>query len=183
MAEQEKLEGLEQGLVQIYTGNCKGKSTAAFGLALRAAGYGLKVHIIQFMKTPDYGEHKSFPRLAPEIEVKTFGRKGFIVDPKKPKQEDIDQATAAMNYARKVIKSGNVDVLILDEINNAIYFNLIKEEEVLEFLKQRPKNVEIILTGRNAPESLIEIADLVTDMRQVKHPYEQGINARKGIEY
>lgn len=176
------MAGLEQGLVQVYTGDAKGKSTAAFGLALRAAGHGFKVVIIQFMKTPDYGEHRSFQRLAPEIEVKTFGRKGFI-HRGGARPEDYEQAAAALTCAGKIMHSGEVDILILDEINNALYFGLLKEEEVLDFLRQRPAGVEVVLTGRNAPAGIIAVADLVTEMRQVKHPYEKGIKARKGIEY
>lgn len=174
--------GLEQGLVQVYTGEAKGKSTAAFGLALRAAGHGLKVLIIQFMKTPDYGEHRSFRRLAPEIEVKTFGRKGFI-HRGGARPEDYDQAAAALACAREAMLSGTVDILILDEINNALFFGLLKEKEVLGFLQERPPQVEVVLTGRNAPAGVIAAADLVTEMRQVKHPYEKGIKARQGIEY
>lgn len=173
---------LEQGLVQVYTGTAKGKSTAAFGLALRAAGSGLKVTVIQFMKTPDYGEHRSFLRLRPEIEVKTFGRKGFV-HRTGMRPEDYTLAEEALEYARNIMKSGGVDVLILDEINVAVYYGLLKEEAVLNLLKERPSKVEVVLTGRYAGAKIIEAADLVTDMCQVKHPYERGIQARKGIEY
>lgn len=176
------MAGLEQGLVQVYTGEAKGKSTAAFGLALRAAGHGLKVLIIQFMKTPDYGEHRSFQRLTPEIEVKTFGRKGFI-HRGGARPEDYEQAALALACAREAMLSGTVDILILDEINNALFFGLLKEDEVLDFLQERPPEVEVVLTGRNAPAGIIAAADLVTEMHQIKHPYEKGIKARKGIEY
>ncbi|MBE3571374.1 MAG: cob(I)yrinic acid a,c-diamide adenosyltransferase [Moorella humiferrea] len=174
--------GLEKGLVQVYTGDAKGKTTAAFGLALRACGHGLKVLIVQFMKTPDYGEHKAFRRLLPEVEVKTFGRKGFI-HREGARPEDYEQARAALAYAREAVLSGRIDILILDEINNALYFGLLAEDEVLTFLKERPPQVEVILTGRNAPAGIVAAADLVTEMRQIKHPYEKGIKARKGIEY
>lgn len=176
------MAGLEQGMVQVYTGAGKGKSTAAFGLALRAAGRGLKVVIIQFMKIPEYGEHKALQRLAPDIEVRAFGLKGFIHH-SGIRPEDYEQAAAALEYAREVMLSGRVDVLVLDEINVALYYGLLKEEEVLALLKRRPPQVEVILTGRNAPDSIIDFADLVTEMCQVKHPYEKGIKARKGIEY
>jgi len=175
------LAGLEQGLVQVYTGDGKGKSTAAFGLALRACGYGLKVVIVQFMKTPDYSEYLAFPRLAPEVEVKTFGRKGFI-HRGGARPEDYEQARAALDYAREVMHSGRADILILDEINVAHFFGLLKEEEILALLAERPPQVEVVLTGRNAPPGVIAAADLVTEMRQVKHPYEKGINARQGID-
>nr|WP_258359295.1 cob(I)yrinic acid a,c-diamide adenosyltransferase [Moorella sulfitireducens] len=169
-------------MVQVYTGDAKGKSTAAFGLALRACGHGLKVLIVQFMKTPDYGEHKAFRRLAPEVEVKTFGRKGFI-HRGGARQEDYEQARAALAFAREAMQRGSIDVLILDEINNALYYGLLAEEEVQVFLKEKPAQVEVVLTGRNAPPGIIAAADLVTEMRQIKHPYEKGIKARKGIEY
>ncbi|MBC7324806.1 MAG: cob(I)yrinic acid a,c-diamide adenosyltransferase [Moorella sp. (in: Bacteria)] len=176
------MAGLEQGLVQVYTGDAKGKSTAAFGLALRASGHGFRVLIIQFMKTPDYGEHRAFLRLAPEVEVKTFGRKGFI-HRAGARPEDYEQARAALDCAREALRNGRVDILILDEINNALYFGLLKEEEVLAVLAERPPKIEIVLTGRNAPAGIIAAADLVTEMRQVKHPYTRGIKARRGIEY
>lgn len=176
------MAGLEQGLIQVYTGAGKGKSTAAFGLALRAAGWGLKVVIVQFMKTSDYGEHRALQRLAPDIKIKPFGRKGFIYH-EGNHPEDYQQAEAALEYAAKVMLSGQVDVLILDEINVALYYALLKEEEVLALLNKRPRQIEIILTGRNAPNSITSAADLVTEMCQVKHPYEKGIKARKGIEY
>ncbi len=176
------MTGLRQGLIQVYTGAGKGKSTAAFGLALRAAGWGLKVVIVQFLKVPDCGEHQAFRRLAPDIQIKSFGHKGFIYNGR-TRPEDCEQAVAAFKYADKVIQRGQADVLILDEINVAIELNLLQEGEVLAFLKRRPRQVEIILTGRNAPAGVIEAADLVTEMVPIKHPYEKGIKARKGIEY
>ena len=176
------LPELKQGLVQVYTGDGKGKTTAALGLALRAAGHGLKVVIVQFMKMPRYGEHRALQYLLPQITVKAFGRPGFIhrsgVQP-----EDLDQAHNALSFAREIMLKGEVDILILDEINNALYFGLLKEEEVLNFLKERPPQVEVVLTGRNAPSSIIAVADLVTEMRSIKHPYEKGIAARQGIEF
>ena len=176
------LPGLKQGLVQVYTGGGKGKTTAAFGLALRAAGHGLKVVIVQFMKTARYGEHKALQYLAPYVLVKAFGRPGFIhrggVQP-----EDFEQAHQALSFAREIMLKGEADVLILDEINNALYFGLLEEQEVLNFLKERPPQVEVVLTGRHAPPSIIEAADLVTEMRPIKHPYEKGIPARQGIEF
>lgn len=174
---------LEKGLIQVYTGNGKGKSTAGFGLALRAAGHGLKVQIVQFMKTgKDYGEINSLAKLAPEVRVRSFGRPGFITKTGK-KPEDYTLAREALHFAREAMLSGSVDVLILDEINNALYFELLKVDEVLDLLRQKPEQVEIVLTGRNAPSEIVEMAHLVTEMVEVKHPYQLGIASRKGIEY
>lgn len=173
---------LDKGLIQVYTGNGKGKSTAAFGLAIRAAGHGLRVIIIQFMKTGEYGENKTFHRLSPDITVKSFGRKGFIhrggATP-----EDYDLAAKALSYANEVLHSGEVDLLILDEINNALYYQLISLDDVMSLINNKPLDVEMVFTGRNAPEWLLEKADLVTEMREIKHPYHKGIGVRKGIEY
>lgn len=173
---------LKQGLVQVYTGEGKGKTTAALGLALRAAGHGLKVVIVQFMKTPRYGEHRALQYLAPQVVVKAFGRPGFI-HRGGAQPEDFEQAHKALSFARETMLKGEADVLILDEINNALHFGLLKEEEVLNFLKERPPKIEVVLTGRNAPLSIIEVADLVTEMRSIKHPYQKGIAARQGIEF
>jgi cob(I)alamin adenosyltransferase len=176
------LAGFELGLVQVYTGDGKGKSTAAFGQALRAAGRGLKVKIVQFLKTPDYGEHLALERFKPEIEIRSFGRKGFIHQGEAG-PHDYEQAAAALAYASQEIHSGRVNVIILDEINVALYYGLLEEEDVLELLQSRPRQVEVILTGRKASQNIIAAADLVTEMRQVKHPYTKGYAAREGIEF
>ena len=173
---------LNPGLVQVYTGDGKGKTTAAIGLALRAAGRGLKVFIIQFLKGGfDYGELRLLEQL-PNIEVRAFGRGRFITS-SGPSQEDIEEARKAMDLAREVIMGGEYDVVILDEVNVAIYFGLVSLDEVLELIRERPRHVELILTGRKAPEALIEVADLVTEMREVKHPYKRGMPPRPGIEF
>ncbi|HDI01001.1 MAG TPA: cob(I)yrinic acid a,c-diamide adenosyltransferase [Candidatus Bathyarchaeota archaeon] len=173
---------LNPGLVQVYTGDGKGKTTAAIGLALRAAGRGLKVFIIQFLKGGfDYGELRLLEQL-PNIEVRAFGRGRFITS-SGPSQEDIEEARKAMDLAREVIMGGEYDVVILDEVNVAIYFGLVSLDEVLELIRERPRHVELILTGRKAPEALIEVADLVTEMREVKHPYRRGMPPRPGIEF
>ncbi|MHB1127174.1 MAG: cob(I)yrinic acid a,c-diamide adenosyltransferase [Bacillota bacterium] len=174
--------GLKQGLIQVYTGNGKGKSTAAFGLAVRAAGHGLRVQIIQFMKTGDYGENKALSRLSPEIEVHSFGRKGFI-SRGGAKPEDTDLAHQALTMAIRLMEQGAVDLLILDEINNALYFDLLTTEEVIQLLQSKPPQVELVLTGRNAPEAIIQEAHLVTEMCEIKHPYQLGIASREGIEF
>ena len=173
---------LENGLVQVYTGNGNGKTTAAFGLALRAAGRGLKVYIIQFIKGGfDYGELYVVDNL-PNLTLKAFGRGKFVTE-KPAGKEDVELAEEALALAEEVVKSGEYDIVILDEINVALNLKLIKIEKVLELIKNKPKHVELILTGRYAPNEIIEAADLVTEMKEVKHPFNKGYQARKGIEY
>lgn len=174
---------LDQGLVQIYTGASKGKTTAALGLAVRAVGHGFHVYIIQFMKgITDYGELTGIQRLAPECCLEHFGtgkwvHKGMIA------QGDLEEAQKAFNRAREIMHLGQWDILILDEIINAIWFGLLSEDLVIKLIEEKPPQVELILTGRNASQRLMDKAQLVTEMVQIKHPFEQGINARKGIEY
>ncbi len=173
---------LEKGLVQVYTGNGKGKSSAAFGLALRAIGRGLKVYIVQFIKGGfDYGELYLVDKL-PNLTLKAFGR-GKFVTTMPPEKEDIKFAEEAFQLAKEVVESGEYDIVILDEINVALNLKLISLEKVLELIKRKPKHVELVLTGRYAPSQVIENADLVTEMREVKHPFKKGYEARKGIEY
>lgn len=177
-------ERLEKGLIEIYTGNCKGKSTAAFGLAVRAAGQGLQVRIVQFMKSGGYGENISFEKLKPEIEIYSYGRKSFIMPDAEAKQQDLDLAAEAMVQAGALMADENTDILILDEINNALFFHLVTLEEVEALLDKKPPYMEVVLTGRNAPQALIDRADLVTEMCEIKHPYTtSGLKSRKGIEY
>ena len=173
---------LEKGMVQVYTGNGKGKSSAAFGLALRAIGRGLKVYIIQFIKGGfDYGELYIVDKL-PNLKLKAFGRGKFVTE-KPPGKVDVELAEEALALAEEVVKSGEYDIVILDEINVALNLKLVKTEKVLELIKNKPKQVELVLTGRYAPNEIIEAADLVTEMREVKHPFNKGYQARKGIEY
>ena len=173
---------IEKGLVQVYTGDGKGKTSAAFGLALRAIGRGLRVYIIQFIKGGfDYGELYIIDKL-PNLTLKSFGRGKFITA-KHPGQEDIKLANDALKLAAKIVQSGENDIVILDEINVAISLNLIDPEEVIRLIQTKPLHVELVLTGRNAPERVIELADLVTEMKEVKHPYKKGQPARIGIEY
>ncbi|MDH5793356.1 MAG: cob(I)yrinic acid a,c-diamide adenosyltransferase [Candidatus Bathyarchaeota archaeon] len=173
---------LEKGLVQVYTGNGKGKSSAAFGLALRAIGRGLKVYIIQFIKGGfDYGELYIVDKL-PNLTLKAFGRGKFVTE-KPPGKADVELAEEAFALAEEVVKSGEYDIVILDEINVALNLKLIQIEKVLELIKNKPKHVELVLTGRYAPNEIIEAADLVTEMKEVKHPFNKGFQARKGIEY
>lgn len=177
-----KKPGLETGLIQVYTGNGKGKTSAAFGLALRALGRGLKVYVIQFIKGGfDYGELYSIKRL-PNLKLKAFGRGKFVIE-KPPREEDVKSAKAALRLAEKIIRDGNYDVVILDEINIALNLELIKVEDVVKLAKEKPSHVELVLTGRQAPPEIIEAADLVTEMKNVKHPFKKGVPQRKGIEF
>lgn len=173
---------LERGLVQVYTGNGKGKTSAAFGLALRAVGRGLKVFIIQFIKGGfDYGELYVISKL-PNLTLKAFGRGKFVTE-KPAGKEDVALASEALALAKEAVRGGRYDVVILDELSVALSLNLISLEEVLKLIKEKPKHVELVLTGRDAPEEIVEVADLVTEMKEVKHPYKKGFPARKGIEY
>ena len=172
---------LEQGLVQIYTGEGKGKTTAALGLALRALGRGLKVFMLQFLKGEDTGELHAGRLFGDHFVIQQTGLKGFIhrgkVDP-----ADVHQAKEALKLAREILSRGDYDLVILDEINVALYFELISVHEVAEVLKARAPQVEVVLTGRYAPPELIEMADLVTEMKNIKHYYHAGVPAREGIE-
>jgi len=171
-----------KGYVQVYTGDGKGKTTAALGLALRAAGYGHKVYMGQFLKGQNYGELVSVKKLSSLITIEQFGRKGFIHVTKDPDEEDIKRAKKGMKKCLDAMLSKKYSIIILDEINVAVDFNLIAEKEVLELLDQKPEEVEIILTGRYAPSSFIKRADLVTEMKEKKHYYTKGVTAREGIE-
>ena len=175
-------QGLEKGLTQVYTGNGKGKTSAAFGLALRAVGRGLKVYMIQFIKGGfDYGELYVVNRL-PNFTMKAFGRGKFVTDVP-PTEEDVKLAREAFELAREVVSSGRYDVVILDEINVALHLKLVGINEVTDLIRNKPKHVELVLTGRYAPPEVVELADLVTEMREVKHPYTKGAPPRKGIEF
>lgn len=172
----------ELGLVHIYTGDGKGKTTAALGLALRAAGYGMRTYIGQFMKGQDYGELAGARLLAPYLTIEQYGRPSFV-HLHQATPEDIRLAHEGLEKARTAMRSGDYAIVVLDEVCVALHFGLLSVEEVLAFLEEKPKGVELVLTGRRAPEELIARADLVTEMREVKHPYHRGIPARRGIEY
>jgi cob(I)alamin adenosyltransferase len=171
---------LQRGYVQVYTGNGKGKTTAALGQALRAAGAGLKVFIGQFVKGMHYCELDSLCTFGEKIVIKQFGRDCFIHND--PVQEDIDAACAGLDEIRSVVQSGEYDLVILDEVNIALYYKLFSVEDVLELIRTKPENVELILTGRMADSRILEAADLVTEMVEIKHYYTQGVQARSGIE-
>jgi cob(I)alamin adenosyltransferase len=170
------------GLVQVYTGDGKGKTSAALGLALRACGHGLSVYMIQFMKGDiEYGELKA-AQWIPKLTIIQFGRPDFV-DKENPEEMDIEFANKALEHAKDIISSGNHDVVILDELNVALDFKLVGVEDVLALMDSKPKNVELIITGRNAPKEILKRADLVTSMENIKHPYDRGISARCGIEH
>jgi cob(I)alamin adenosyltransferase len=174
--------GLEQGLIQVYTGNGKGKTTASLGLALRAVGRGLKVCMIQFMKGGGpYGEQLAAERLAPFLTVIQTGRPGWV-NKDNPHEKDVALADEALDLAFRTVTGGEYDLVILDEINGAVSMKLVPVERVLELLKAKPPLVELVLTGRNADQQVIDAADLVTEMREIKHYYKAGVNARIGIE-
>ena len=169
-----------RGLVIVYTGDGKGKTTAALGLALRAIGHGQRVVVIQFLKRRRGGEHSAAERLAPELEIRPLGA-GFVRG--EWTAEDRRAAREAWAAAEKALLGGQHDLVILDEITYAIRPDVIPADEVLELLRRRPGRVHVVLTGREAPQALIDEADLVTEMQCLKHPYEEGIKAQAGIEF
>ncbi len=170
------------GYIQVYTGNGKGKTTAALGLAVRAAGHKEKTFFGQFLKGQDYGELNAVKNLSSLITIEQYGRKGFYHVTKDPDKEDIQRARTGLKKCQKAMLSGKYRIIVFDEINIAVHFNLLSEKEVLSVLDQKPEDVEIILTGRYAPDTFLDRADLVTEMKDLKHYYEKGIPARKGIE-
>ena len=175
----------KDGLVIVYTGKGKGKTTAALGMALRAVGYNYKICMIQFIKGSwHYGEMTSSKRLEPEFELTAIG-KGFvgIIDDKSPIELHKEIAAEALHIAKEKIQSKKYDIVILDEINYAINLGLIKLEDVLEIIKMKPLNVNLVLTGNHAKDEIIQVADLVTEMREIKHPFKEGIKAKKGIDF
>ncbi|MFA6272223.1 MAG: cob(I)yrinic acid a,c-diamide adenosyltransferase [Patescibacteria group bacterium] len=179
-----KVQGTK-GLVIVYTGSGKGKTTAALGIALRAAGYKKKVLIIQFIKGSwETGEIKSIKRLAPEIELIRMGE-GFvgIIDDQKEFQEHVQAAEQALKIAQKAITSKKYSVVILDEINYAVKGKLIKQQDVLDLMNKKEEKLHLVLTGNFAGPKLIAQADLVTEMKAIKHPFSKGIKAQRGIDY
>jgi len=197
--EKHEERGLRQGLVQVYTGDGKGKTTAAFGLALRAVGAGFRVLMVQFLKTVKrYGEIEGARRLAPQLKVVQHGtpcsHPEYTPDQceecrachtvlSNPQPADLEAAREGLRFGRDEMLSGRWDIVILDEINIAARYGIVPVADVLRLIDDKPAGVELILTGRGAPAKLIERADYVTEMRHVKHPYDRGIIARKGIEY
>ena len=175
----------KNGLTIVYTGKGKGKTTAALGIALRATVYKKKICMIQFIKGSwHYGEMESSKRLEPEFEMVAIG-KGFvgIIDDKSPKEDHQEIAKEAIRISNEKIQSGKYDIVILDEINYAVNLNLISLDDVLDLIKSKPENVDLVLTGNYAKEEVIEAADLVTEMKEIKHPFQKGIKAKEGIDF
>lgn len=172
----------ELGMVHVYTGDGKGKTTASLGLGLRASGHGYRVIMIQFMKGQiNYGELEGVKPLD-NFEIVQFGRPDFV-DKDDPAEIDIKLAKDGIDHAWEVVKSGKYDMVILDEINVAVEWNLIPVDEVVRMIKKKPENLELVLTGRYCPQEFIDLADTVTEMKEIKHPYQKEVLARKGIEF
>lgn len=171
---------MDKGQIHIYTGNGKGKTTAALGLSLRAVCAGKKVFFGQFIKGMDYSELKAAEYL-PRFEIRQFGRDCFIYN--EPKEEDILAAREGLKICKEIIKNKDYDLVVLDELNIALYYKLFPVEEVIEMLENRADKMEIVITGRYAPQELINLAHLVTEMKEIKHYYINGLEARLGIEF
>ena len=172
-----------KGLISVLTGNGKGKTSAAFGMALRAAGQGMRVLILQFMKKrEDTGEIKAMDQLGLPITIKQFGRRVFFKT-RTCESMDIHMAHKGLEAFLEAMESGSYDLIILDEINIAVDFHLLKLEEVMEAIAKKPDQLHLILTGRKAKEEILEIADCVTEMKEIKHHYKKGIEAQRGVEF
>ncbi|MFH2066310.1 MAG: cob(I)yrinic acid a,c-diamide adenosyltransferase [Pseudomonadota bacterium] len=169
-----------KGYIQVYTGNGKGKTTCAIGLSVRAAGAGLRVFIAQFIKSGDYSEVKALKRFSDLITLKQFGTGRFIKG--KPSAEDIRSAQEGLRMIRQEISSGQYDMIVLEEANVAVTCGIIRLEDLLDIMAHKPDNLELVITGRNAAPEIIEKADLVTEMKEIKHYYNNGVQARIGIE-
>lgn len=170
---------LEKGYIQVYTGNGKGKTTAALGISLRAICAGYKVFFGQFLKGQPYSELKAFEYLE-NLDMEQFGGECFVS--KNPSKKDLEDAKKGLNRMKEVLISGKYDIVVFDELNVALFFKLLDIKEVLDILRLKPENTEIIVTGRYAPQEIIDFADLVTEMKEVKHYYQKGIISRRGIE-
>ena len=173
-----------RGYIVVLTGNGKGKTTSALGMAMRAIGQGLKVGMFQFLKGSwKYGELETAKRLAPDLMLRPLGE-GFVrVDPDNPDPKDIECARRSWEVCKEALLSGDYGMVIFDELNTTISYGLLPVDEVIAVLQQRPPQVHVVVTGRDAHPKIVEIADLVTEMREIKHPFQSGVNARKGIEY
>ncbi len=190
------MDKLERGLIHVYTGDGKGKTTAALGLALRAAGCGFCTFVCQFLKGQEYGELEAvrwleagapYGETRPPITIERFGQPSFVHvaadGTSSASGEDVRRARAGLDAARRAMASGRYELVVLDEINVALYFRLLTVQEVLEVIDAKPEGVELVLTGRRVPDEILARADYVTEMREVRHPYQRGIQARKGIEF
>lgn len=176
---------LEKGYIQIYTGDGKGKTTAAVGLGVRAAGNEYKVYMVQFLKGGFTGELKSAEKLDPYFKIFRFEKKrGFFWTLNEQEKAELKKEIQdAISFCKKVLEEGQCDILIMDEVMGALSNKLVSEEQLLELMDKKPKNIELILTGRNVPESIMKKANLVTEMKAIKHYFEEGVPARQGIEF
>ena len=173
---------MRKGYVIIITGDGKGKTTSAIGTAFRAAGWGLKTYIAQFMKGCETGEIKAAAKFPENIKIELFGSPSFV-KPGKPDERDVELAKLGLRKAKDAMLSGDYDIVILDEVNVALKMGLLSLEEVMDLIRGKPERVDLVLTGRYAPPELIDMADLVSEVREVKHYFRKGVRARKGIEY
>lgn len=175
----------EKGQVYVYTGNGKGKTTAALGTAMRALGWGWKVRMIQFIKTGQrYGEYKTIKEFKDRMTLESIGEGYYkILNDTKPEEVHKKTAQIAWQKTKKEIEKGEADLVVIDELNNAIEYGFVKVDEVIKILRERPQHVNVVITGRGAHPKIIEIADLVTEMKEIKHPYQKGLTARKGLDY
>jgi len=182
LAEATSSKPTQSGLVYVFTGDGKGKTSGALGVVLRALGHGLKAYVIFFMKGDyPYGERRILSQL-PDVDYISFGSKEFV-DPNNITAQAKEQAQQALAHARDIIMSGNYDVVVLDEINVASSWGLIEPDEVVQLVRNKPERLELVLTGRGASTELIEVADLVTECLKIKHPFDRGVMARKGIDW
>jgi cob(I)alamin adenosyltransferase len=174
---------LNRGIVTIFTGDGKGKTTAAIGTIVRAAGHGMRSFVVFFLKGRDFihGEMKSLAEL-PSVDLADFGQNGWV-DKDKVSAENTKQAHLALEAAKQAMLSGGYNIIVLDEVNVALDYGLLKLEQVTGLIEKKPPNVELILTGRHADPRLVQMADLVTEMLMIKHPYSEGVEARQGIDY
>lgn len=171
-----------KGLVEVYTGDGKGKTTAALGIAFRALGHGYRAYMIQFMKRSFCSGECIQAAKTKNFEIKSFGRASFV-NRDNPDPLDIECAKEALDFAKEIVIEGKYDIVILDEINLALDFKLIDIASVIDLIKNKPDDVELIFTGRNAPQEIMDVADLVSEIKEIKHPLSKGISSRKGIEY
>ncbi|MCS7053185.1 MAG: cob(I)yrinic acid a,c-diamide adenosyltransferase [Ignavibacterium sp.] len=173
---------LKKGYIQIYTGNGKGKTTAAIGQVVRAAGFGLKSYLACFMKEFPYSEFESLKKFEGLIKVESFGKDDFVYRREYPKDEELQAIRLGLDKSKDAMIKEKYDLIVLDEICVCHYFKIFSVDEIIDFIKLKPENTELILTGRYCPQELFEYADLITEMKEIKHYYSQGVNARRGIE-
>jgi cob(I)alamin adenosyltransferase len=174
---------MDRGLIEVYMGTGKGKTTAALGLCLRAVGNGFNCSIVQFMKSPKYSGECRILSEMDNVSIYSYGSRKLFTQNSVPDATDFALAREALNTVFYLFEDDSEDVIILDELTNALYYNLINDDDIKKILAAKPDNIELVITGRKAPDYLLEAADLVSEIKEIKHPYQKGIPARKGIEY